>query len=205
MNRFLTAIFMLSLISFMILLTSFIEYDNNESKTQYNVYYVFDNVYNNKPIIDSIMKNKSNIELIRANKLNEVESKLNEIESIYAANVFRDINFNLSIDIIEREPLVYYEKNDSYIDFSGKIIRRNKKLDDRLPILSGYASKDNIRILVDVIRNFNEDKFLNKELKRAERHKDWLRKNLPNTKMEKENQKQILKLHTAIRCDYQSV
>ena len=178
MNRFLTAIFMLSLISFMILLTSFIEYDKNEFKTQYNVYYVFDNAYNNMPIIDSIMTNKSNIELIRANKLNEVESKLNEIESIYAANIFRDINFNLSIDIIEREPLVYYEKNDSYIDFSGKIIRRNKKLDDRLPILSGYASKDNIRILVDVIRNFNEDKFLNKELKRLWFYEDELFLNL---------------------------
>jgi len=46
---------------------------------------------------------------------------------------------------------------------------------------------------------------LEKELKRAERHKEWLRKNLPNTKMEKENQKQIFKLRTAIRCDYQSV
>ena len=30
---------------------------------------------------------------------------------------------------------------------------------------------------------------LEKELKRAERHKEWLRKNLPNTKMERENQK----------------
>ena len=46
---------------------------------------------------------------------------------------------------------------------------------------------------------------LEKELKRAERHKDWLRKNLPYTRVKKENQKQILKLRTAIRCDYQSV
>ncbi len=42
---------------------------------------------------------------------------------------------------------------------------------------------------------------LEKELKRAERHKEWLRKNLPNTKMEKDNQKEILKLHIAIQCD----
>ena len=61
MNRFLTAIFMLSLISFMILLSSFIEYDNHESNTKYNVYYAFDNLFNNKTIIDSIMKNKSNM------------------------------------------------------------------------------------------------------------------------------------------------
>lgn len=40
-----------------------------------------------------------------------------------------------------------------------------------------------------------------KELKRAERHKEWLRKNLPKTKMEKENQKQILKLRSIIRCN----
>jgi len=42
---------------------------------------------------------------------------------------------------------------------------------------------------------------LKKELKRAERHKEWLRKNLPNTDIEKKNQKQILNLHTAIVCN----
>jgi len=174
MNRFLTTIFMLSLISFMILLSSFIEYDNHESNIEYNVYYAFDNLYNNKPIIDSIMTNKSNIELIKANKLNEIESKLYEIESIHEANIFRDFNFNLSIDIVEREPLAYYEKNDSYIDLSGKIIKRNKELDDRLPILSGEISKNNIKILVDVIKTFNEDVFLNKELERIWFNEDEL-------------------------------
>ena len=39
---------------------------------------------------------------------------------------------------------------------------------------------------------------ISKELKRAERHKEWLRKNLPNTKMEKDNQKQIFKLYTQL-------
>ena len=38
-----------------------------------------------------------------------------------------------------------------------------------------------------------------KELKRAEQHKEWLRKNLPNTKMEKENQKELLKLYTSLQ------
>ena len=164
MNRFLTTIFILSLISFMILLSSFNEYDNYESNTEYNVYYAFDNLYNNRPIIDSIMTDKSNLKLIKANKLNEIESKLYQIESIHEANIFRDFNFNLSINILEREPLAYYEKNDSYIDLSGKIIKRNKELDDRLPILKGETSKNNIKILVDVIKAFNEDVFLNKEL-----------------------------------------
>lgn len=36
---------------------------------------------------------------------------------------------------------------------------------------------------------------LEKELKRAERHKDWLRKNLPNTKMERENQKLLFQTY----------
>ena len=39
---------------------------------------------------------------------------------------------------------------------------------------------------------------LEKELKRAERHKEWLRRNLRNTRMENENQKQIFKLHTRL-------
>ena len=174
MNRFLTTIFMLSLISFMILLSSFIEYDNHKSNTEYNVYYAFDNIFNNKLIIDSIMMNKSNIELIKSNKLNEIESKLYEIESIYEVDIFRDFNFNLSINILEREPLAYYEKNDSYIDLSGKIIKRNKKLDDRLPILLGETSKNNIKIVVDVIKAFNEDIFLNKELARIWFNEDEL-------------------------------
>ena len=174
MNRFLTTIFMLSLISFMILLSSFIEYDNHESITEYNVYYPFENLYNNESIIDSIMTNKSNIELIKANKLNEIESKFYEIESIYKANIFRDLNFNLSIQIEEREPLAYYEKKDSYIDLSGKIIKRNKKLDDRLPTLLGNPSINKIKIVVDVIKAFNEDVFLNQELKRIWFNEDEL-------------------------------
>ena len=39
---------------------------------------------------------------------------------------------------------------------------------------------------------------LEKEMKRAERHKDWLRKNLPNTKMERENQKLLFKTYTEL-------
>ena len=40
-----------------------------------------------------------------------------------------------------------------------------------------------------------------KDFVNSEIHKDWVRKNLPNTRIEKENQKQILKLRTATRCD----
>lgn len=157
---------MLSLISSMILLSSFVEYDNYQSKIDYTVYYTLNNQYNNKPEIDSIMTNKSNIEFIRENKLYEIESKLNKVESIQEANIFRDLNFNLSINITEREPIAYYEKNDSYIDLSGKIIKRNKKLYDRLPLLLGDTSKNNIKKVVDVIKVFKEDDFLNQELER---------------------------------------
>jgi hypothetical protein len=44
---------------------------------------------------------------------------------------------------------------------------------------------------------------LSKELKRAERHKEWLRKNLPNTDIAKKNQKQIFQLYTAIKFEHQ--
>ena len=40
---------------------------------------------------------------------------------------------------------------------------------------------------------------LEKELKRAERHKEWLKKNLPNTDIEKKNQKKLLLLYTNLR------
>ena len=113
---------MLSLISFMLLLSSFIEYDNHESNTEYNVYYAFDNLYNNKPIIDSIMTKKSNIELIKANKLNEIEQKLYEIESIHEANIFRDFNLEEFIPYlsefkgIERRMDIYKYEDKVIVD-----------------------------------------------------------------------------------------
>lgn len=39
---------------------------------------------------------------------------------------------------------------------------------------------------------------LEKALKRAERHKEWLNKNQPNTTQQRNNQKEILKLLTEI-------
>ena len=40
---------------------------------------------------------------------------------------------------------------------------------------------------------------LEKELKTAERHKEWLKKNLPNTDIERKNQKKLLLLYTNLR------
>jgi len=42
---------------------------------------------------------------------------------------------------------------------------------------------------------------LEKELKRAERHKEWLRRNLPNTTAERKNQKILIKLYTQLTVD----
>ena len=39
---------------------------------------------------------------------------------------------------------------------------------------------------------------LEKELKRAERHKGWLRKNLQNTKIEREHQKLLFQIYTEL-------
>ena len=169
---------MLFLITFMVMLSSFIDYENYVTKTAYNVDYKMGNLYENKSLIDTIMLNKLNIELIKSNKLYEVESKLNNIQSIKEANIFRDLNFNLSIEIIERQPLAYYEKLDSYIDLSGVIVKRNKKLDDTLPKIYGNVSKNNIRLLVDVIKAFNKDDFFNRELNKMWFDKDELFLNL---------------------------
>jgi len=169
---------MLFLITFMVMLSSLIDYENYVTKTVYNLDYKMDNLYDNKSLIDTIMLNKLNIELIKSNKLYEVESKLNNIQSIKEANIFRDLNFNLSIEIIERQPLAYYEKLDSYIDLSGVIVKRNKKLDDSLPKIYGNVSKKNIKLLVDVIKAFNKDDFFNRELNNMWFDKDELFLNL---------------------------
>ena len=45
---------------------------------------------------------------------------------------------------------------------------------------------------------------LTKQLNRELKHRDWMRKNIPNSKETKENQKRILKLHTEIKLHFQS-
>lgn len=43
---------------------------------------------------------------------------------------------------------------------------------------------------------------LYKELKREVVHKEWLLKNLPNSKQASNNQKRIFQLLTKIKCEY---
>ena len=45
---------------------------------------------------------------------------------------------------------------------------------------------------------------LDKQLKREVIHKEWLMKNLPNSKQAKNNQKRILQLLTKIKCECKS-
>jgi len=51
------------------------------------------------------------------------------------------------------------------------------------------------------MKNPSEHK-LYKQLKREVIHKEWLLKNLPNSKQARNNQKRILQLLTKIKCEY---
>jgi len=51
------------------------------------------------------------------------------------------------------------------------------------------------------MKNPSEHK-LYKQLKREVIHKEWLLKNLPNSKQARNNQKRILQLLTKIKCEF---
>jgi hypothetical protein len=51
------------------------------------------------------------------------------------------------------------------------------------------------------MKNQSEHK-LYKELKREVVHKEWLLKNLPKSKQERDNHKRIVQLLTKIKCEY---
>ena len=54
------------------------------------------------------------------------------------------------------------------------------------------------------MKNPSEHK-LYKQLKREVVHKEWLLKNLPNSKQARNNQKRILQLLTKIKCEYRFI
>lgn len=116
-----------------------------------------------KSIIDSIIKNDQIVDFIDYKKIYNLEKKLSEIKTIENVNVFIDNQFDLRLDIFEREPLVYSIFLDSYIDSKGIIFKKKNDINE-IPNLLGAFDFKRIDEVLKVIKTLNEDQVLSQKL-----------------------------------------
>lgn len=116
-----------------------------------------------KSIIDSIIKNDQIVDFIDYKKIYNLEKKLSEIKTIENVNVFIDNQFDLRLDIFEREPLVYSIFLDSYIDSKGIIFKKKNDINE-IPYLLGAFDFKRIDEVLKVIKTLNEDQVLSQKL-----------------------------------------
>ena len=116
-----------------------------------------------KSIIDSILKNDEMIDLVDKRKTHIIEKKLSEIKTIDNVNVYINSHFGLTIDVKEREPLVYSILLDSYIDSKGIIFKKNNKIDE-VPNLLGSFDNKRINEVLNITKTLNEDEVFAQKL-----------------------------------------
>lgn len=116
-----------------------------------------------KSIIDSVLKNDEMIDLVDKRKTHIIEKKLSEIKTIDNVNVYINSHFGLTIDVKEREPLVYSILLDSYIDSKGIIFEKNNKINE-VPNLLGSFDNKRINEVLNITKSLNQDRVFTQKL-----------------------------------------
>ncbi|MEK9755881.1 MAG: hypothetical protein VW371_02520 [Bacteroidota bacterium] len=116
-----------------------------------------------KSTVDSILKNDQMIDLVNKRKTHMIEKELSKIKSIDKVNVFINNQFDLNIEIIEREPLVYSIYLDSYIDSNGIIFKKKNQVEE-IPNLLGSFDTKRINEVLNITKTLNEDEVFAQKL-----------------------------------------
>lgn len=116
-----------------------------------------------KSLIDSVLKNDEIIDLVNKRDTHIIEKKLSEIKTIDNVNVYINSHFGLTMDVIEREPLVYSIFLDSYIDSKGIIFKNNNPINEVPNLLGSYDNK-RINEVLNITKYLNEDQVFTQKL-----------------------------------------
>jgi cell division protein FtsQ len=108
--------------------------------------------------------------------LNELEKALKSNPMIKTAEVYVTVNGALNAKIEQKTPIARVSTNASYyIDDEGSFMPLSKNYSARVPLVTGYVEKNNLKSLYKVAEKIKEDDFLKKQV--IEIHQD-INKNL---------------------------
>ncbi|GAA3619675.1 cell division protein FtsQ/DivIB [Flavivirga jejuensis] len=97
--------------------------------------------------------------------LNELENVLKSNPMIKAAEVYVAVNGTLSADIEQKTPIARVSTNASYyIDGDGSYMPLSTNFSARVPLVTGYIEKNNLRSIYKIASKIINDEFLKKHV-----------------------------------------
>ena len=97
--------------------------------------------------------------------LNELEKALKSNPMIKTAEVYVAVNGKLNAEIEQKTPIARVSTNASYyIDDEGSSMPLSKNYSARVPLVTGYVEKNNLKKVFKIARKINKDEFLKKHV-----------------------------------------
>jgi len=97
--------------------------------------------------------------------LNVLESALNSNPMIKEAQVFINVDGQLTAEIIQKKPIARVSTNASYyVDDNGSYMPLSTNYSARVPLVTGMVDKNNLYNVAEVARMIQEDEFLKRNV-----------------------------------------
>ncbi|WP_316930038.1 cell division protein FtsQ/DivIB [Siansivirga zeaxanthinifaciens] len=97
--------------------------------------------------------------------LNELENALNSNPMIKSAEVYLSVNGTLNAEVEQKKPIARVSTNASYyIDEDGFYMPLSTNYSARVPLVTGYVEKNNLKSIYIVAKKIKNDAFLKKHV-----------------------------------------
>jgi cell division protein FtsQ len=105
--------------------------------------------------------------------LNGLETALNSSPMIKTAQVYISVNGEVRADVVQRKPIARVSTNASYyIDDTGAFMPLSSNYTARVPLVTGYIEKNNLKGIFKVADLIIKDQFLKKHIIEIEHKAD---------------------------------
>ena len=145
---------------------SIIANNNNRYNQHIIINYPEQSYFNKDLYIKNLINDEHYKALIGSNQFNSIEKSISKTPGIEKAEVYKLYNGDIIIDLYDRKPLAFTNKNSKFfIDEESNLIKDDSlKLD--LPIISPNTNEQDIKEIVKIILEMNKDNYLTKQVKR---------------------------------------
>ena len=143
--------------------------NGSRSLSRPNVSFVGDNnlFITNETVSKLLIQNYGSVKNVPKETLdlNELENALKSNPMIKTAEVYVAVNGALNAKIEQKTPIARISTNASYyIDDEGSYMPLSKNYSARVPLVTGYVEKNNLKNVYKIARKVNEDEFLKKHV-----------------------------------------
>ncbi|WJJ96240.1 cell division protein FtsQ/DivIB [Algibacter luteus] len=105
--------------------------------------------------------------------LDELEKALKSNPMVKNAEVYVSVNATLNAEIEQKTPIARVSTNASYyIDDEGSFMPLSKNYSARVPLVTGYVEKNNLKNVYKIARKIKEDEFLKKHVFEIHQERD---------------------------------